>query len=227
MISETGEVNSTLEEEEVTLTATVTVGDAVFTRVFVVTVLPTPINAEAALAAEVGEELLVSGVVTALDPHVTGFHMQDENGYAIFVQTNVEVEVGNHVVVHGTRGEYTQHGNDQALLNSVELVYNDGESHDLVVETDYTLAEIVDNYPETSSQTFRVEDMEIDSYDAHSHVFFVTGADKDSKIGFDIRNVEGFTEENYPVGTVLPYVEFTVQRIHFDNTRIIVAEIGE
>ena len=145
----------------------------------------------------------------------------------MFVQTSVEVEVGNHVVVRGTRGAYTSHGSGQALLNSVELIYNDGGSHDLVVMTEYTLAEIVDNYPETSSQTFRVENMEIDSYDTHSHVFFVTGADKDSKIGFDVRNVEGFTEDAYPVGTVLPYVEFTVQRIHFGNTRIIVAEIGE
>jgi hypothetical protein len=40
------------------------------------------------------------------------------------------------------------------------------------------------------------------------------------RLKFDIRNVDGWDEETYPVDTEIT-IEFTTQRIHFDDYRVV------
>lgn len=228
VLANDGTVTPTLEDETVTLVATVTVNNAVFTREFEVTVLAAPISVENALEGEVGAEILVEGVVIGVDPHVDGYYIQDSQGFGIFVYSEDEVAVGNQVIVLGDRGVYDRYGNDQSLIENSAILYNDEGSHDTIVVTDKTVDTIISEFPETTAQRFRVENVTIASYDNFDHVFLENADDTlDMQLTFDITLVDGFDAETYPVGTELAYIEFTTQRIHFNNYRVFDVEFAE
>jgi len=219
-----GDGTVTLGAEATDVVLTLTVGDV--TREFAVEVGPEPMDVTSALAAEDGDSILVEGVVVSIDPHTNGFFIQDADGTGIYVgdfgddELKSQVAVGERVWVLGTRDTYTRFGNDQAQVWQAEFIARASEGNDVFVTTDMTGDQIISDFPNANSRRFEAT-LTVDEYDNFSHVFFATTDETlEMRLTFDIRNVEGWDEDSYPVGTEVT-LEFTTQRINFDNYRVV------
>ena len=221
-----------IEDVEVTLTATITLNDAVFTKDFVLIVkdvsfVPATITVAEAIDAENGEMLYVEGIVTSKHGFNNIIFVQDEDGTAIMVG-NVnsaaslrDAQVGDRVIVYGERSTFTNNGNNQNQIWRARLLEIVSSDNDVFVRDDLTIDEIIAQWPETSNQRFILNDVEVDFYDNHNHVFFVSSEDGEFQLKADVRNEAGFTPENRPEGTILVSVEFTAHQINFGDLQIV------
>ncbi len=214
----------TLGAEAVDVVLTLTVGTV--TREFTVEVGPEPMDVSSALLAPDGDTILVEGVVVSLDPHTNGFFIQDADGTGIYVgdfgddELKSQVAVGDKVWVLGTRDGYTQYGNMQDQVWEAEFIAKASEDNEVFVTKDMTGDQIIADFPNANSRRFEAT-LTVDEYDQYSHVFFETTDESlEMRLTFDIRNVEGWDEDTYPVGTEIT-IAFTTQRIHFDNYRVV------
>lgn len=214
----------TLGAEAVDVVLTLTVGSV--TRTFDVEVGQEPIDVASALAAEDGDTILVEGVVVSLDPHTNGFFIQDADGTGVYVgdfgddELKSQVAVGDKVWALGTRDTYTRFGNNQAQVWEAEFIAKASEGNDVVVTSDMTGDQIIADFPDANAKRFEAT-LTVAEYDGFSHVFFETEDDAlEMRLTFDIRNVEGWDEDTYPVGTEVT-IAFTTQRIHFNNYRVV------
>ena len=228
ILANDGTINPTGAAVHVTLTAVVTSGDASFTVELVVTVDQEIINVADALNTALGEVVLVRGIVTSKHGFTNTIFIQDEGTRtAIVVHAGSsapslkDAAVGDEVLIRGTRGQFTNNNNQEQRLNNATIVEVVSEGNDVYIVDDMTLEEILEAFPATSNQRFRVTDLEVDSYDNFNHVFFVVEGDLDRLPKADVRNEAGFTPENRPVGTVLDVVEFTLYQVNFGDLQII------
>lgn len=213
-----------LGADAVDVVLTLTVGSV--TREFDVEVGSEPMDVTSALAADDGDTILVEGTVVSIDPHTNGFFMQDADGTGIYVgnfgddSLKSQVAVGDTVWALGTRDTYTQYDNNQAQVWEAEFVAQASEGNDVTVTSDMTGDQIISDFPDANAKRFQAT-LTVDEYDGYDHVFFATEDDSlEMRLTFDVRNVEGWDEDTYPVGTEVT-IEFTTQRIHFDNYRIV------
>jgi hypothetical protein len=133
-------------------------------------------------------------------------------------QTFEGVEIGNLIIVRGEKETYTSFGNTQVRLKAgVELMLNEGGEHTVFVDTTKTLTEIVNGYPANSSMRFRVENVEIQGFTTNE-IRLVTG--ETMLVKFDTRNYGAHLRDLYSVGDIIPWIEFSVYDIHFDNMRV-------
>ena len=208
---------------EVTFTGTATLGTLSEEVTVTVKVGAETLTVAETLAIEKGELLFVTGIVVSVDPHSSGYFIQDEDGTAIYIGGHKNVAPGNKVVVAGTRDAYTSWGNAQEQVWNAQLIDNDEGENDIFVFAVDSVEDVINDFPNSVSKRYRVENVTVDRFDTRSHVFFINSdEDVEMQITFDIREVAGgFSADDYPEGTVLAWVEFTTQRIHFYNFRVV------
>lgn len=211
------------EDVTVTLTATVTVGEATAMRDFHVTVMNEDYVPEGATVAETllvedGETVVVEGVVTSYRAFggSAGFFVQDDDGTGIFIADDLDVAIGNKVIIRGVMDTYDDHGNFRREVTEALLLDNDGGDHPITIIDDMTANEIVNAHPETQSMVFYLEDLEVVNI-AFNQFYFETG--EDMKIIFDYRNYGQHYVDILEVGDVIPWMVFTVSDIHFGDIR--------
>jgi hypothetical protein len=202
-----------------TLTATVTVGAEVVTRDFVITVkdgdLGDPVNVAAALLLTDDTTVLVTGIVSGFNYKGEAF-LQDADGTAIFLDTDIEDEVamGDLVVVRGVLGTYTSNNNNQRELNSVSVVEVVSSGNAVFVITDVTPATlgVLATIADYSSKRFTM-DLTIYSMDLFGYTTF-TG-DGTTLIKYYTSGHDYF-RDLYEVGDVIT-MTFNVYNINYDD----------
>jgi 5'-nucleotidase len=210
-----------------TLTASVTVGAVTVTKDFVVTVVdPASLyenTVTEALAIAVGESILVSGVVSAINL-TYGLFIQDADGTAIYVKSTFDgaVVVGDSIVVRGTTGIWDSYGNSQQYLDSAVLIEDNNGENVIVIVTDQTATQIVDGHPANSSQTFTV-DLVFDSVDTYGYAFFTGNGTM--LITLKIADYMPTLETDYTFGDTITDVTFTVYDINYDNLRVVAVSL--
>ena len=207
----------TLPETEpvvVTLTATVTVGEASITRDFEVTVLDgsqltTGLSVADALLEDDGSVINVEGVVTSYPAFAgnPGFFIQDADGTAIFINTDLDVEIGNKVIVRGTLTTYTSFGNARRQINNAMLINNDEEDNAVFVVIDKSLAEIVSTHPASQNVRYRVENVEFIEMQGN---FFTFETGEEMKLIIHSSSYGAHLLGNIQAGDTIEWIEFTV-----------------
>lgn len=225
VIAPDGTVVRTAEEVVVTLTVTVTVGEGSAVRTFEVTVLdedfvPEGMTVAEALLEDDGTEVVLQGVVTSYPDFAGGFFIQDPDGTAIYIRDASgfgSVEIGNLIVVRGTLETFTSFGNTQRRIADPVLVKNEGGAHEIFVDDTQTLNDIVNDYPNNSSMRFRVYDVVIDSTSSNT-IYLETG--EEMLVRFDTRNYGQHILDLYAIGDTIPWIEFSVYDISWDDLRV-------
>ena len=174
----------------------------------------------ATLDEDDGETTLTRGVVTAYPAYdgQSGFFIQDEDGTAIFVRDDKDVDIGNKVLLEGTLETYTDHDNNRPQLEDVTLIHNDEEDHEIYVIDGMSAEEIAEEHPDTQSKRYRVENLEIVNIE-HNSFFFDTG-DADMLIEFDYRSYGQHLEDELEVGDTIEWAEFNVFDVYFGELRL-------
>ncbi len=233
---------------ELTFTADIALGEYSDTlEITVIVVGMDPVSVDDALNTADGELTHVEGVVTGFNFDAPGFYLQDEDGTGIYVRLFSrdeymldELEVGNKISIVGEIDRYSSHGNNQKQISGNKVITsNDGGDHDLYVETDMSIEDIIngfvpfdgDNMADdqpggiTNSVIYRIEgNFEIaliDFGDANIDVGL------DMNLIFDLDNTEafGYGEDDVSEGDVITSMTFITERIHFGNYRVVVIDI--
>ena len=138
-----------------TVTITATYGDYTYSETVVISVYEAKeydsLTVEEAIAANVGETVIVKGIVGPSLVNKVGFYLMGENGI-IAVETTKDIlstlTIGNEVIIEATRHINTKGGTtyygQTCLQNAVVLVNNRGnhEYNDSYFVTDKTLADL-------------------------------------------------------------------------------------
>ena len=174
----------------------------------------------ATLDEDDGETTLTRGVVTAYPAfdYQSGFFIQDEDGTAIFVRDDKDVDIGNKVLLEGTLETYTDHDNNRPELEDVTLIHNDEEDHEIYVIDGMSAEEIAEEHPDTQSKRYRVENLEIVKIE-HDSFFFDTG-DADMLIEFDYRSYGQHLEDELEVEDTIEWAEFNVFDVFHGDLRL-------
>jgi len=219
---------------EATLTATITVGSESYVMDFPVKVISyatesaTPLMVAEVVAGTVGEEYLVTGVVSAINS-TYGFFIQDADGTAIYVSGIIEgVEVGDSVVLRGDLGLWDSYGNYQLKLEDVSLVEDNDGDNDVYIITDQTAVEIVDTFQADFSNSSKIytTDLTFSHVDTYGYAFFDMGTAGDMQITFKYTDYAPELE-TAEEGLVLEDVTFVVYDVNYDNLRVVSVEILE
>lgn len=257
VIDNAGSVQSApTDYAEVDFTADIAYGDATGEVTITVTVVGNQIvNVDNVLSKADGEKAHVEGVVTAFDIFNTGLFMQDEAGNAIYVRIFdteadmfADVEVGNKITVFGEVDRYASWGNNQKQISSNKLLTsNDGGNHELVIETEMSLMDILSGFVPfdeeehgatqpggmTNSKIYTLENVVIGDIDEYGAYFLEGALDDDTHeldgmhMIFDEDNLEllNIDPSDIEIGTEIASITFVTERIHFDNYRIVVIDI--
>ena len=179
--------------------------------------------------AEEGAFVHIEGVVTSFPVFGgnEGFFIQDEDGTAVFIWEDFDVEIGNKVSITGYVDFRTQHqdGNTIYQLVNPTLIDNDEETHDVYVIDDMDIEDVADDFQSYQSMRFWFEDVTVDYVEEeHNYVMLETG-DAEYGIRYDIRNYGPELEETYfEEGDTIDWIELTISHISFGD---IVAEYVE
>jgi hypothetical protein len=211
----------------VTLTATVTVGAEVVTRVFVLTVIDAnnsvPLTVSEALLEADGTSVLVKGVVVG--SYYNERVIQDSTGAAIYLDSNVyDVELGDEIVVRGTLGLNTSYGDNQRDLNSVSYIETLSTGNALILSTETDPAVIRTEFASMFRYTATLTITSLD--DGHGYVLFNTDASDINGFKFKISTeFPEFAALGLVVGDTMD-LTFTACDIDFDNLRIVSVEFA-
>ncbi|MFW5838299.1 MAG: immunoglobulin-like domain-containing protein [Bacillota bacterium] len=222
------------DDATVTLTATVTVGDASVTKDFTLLVKDTDFESSDvadAIAAEDEDMLFIEGIVTSYKAYGGGFFIEGTDGDVIYVADLEGVEVGNLVEVSGTRDTYAEYGNDRAQLIDTTLITNDDGDHsdDITVITDMTLEDIITaldtNAADVHSKRYRVSNPVFLQQTDYNEMMFegTTDAEDDDdnmNAFFDIRNYGQYLNGLLVEDDTIDFIEFTVYEVSFGNLKL-------
>ena len=220
-------------EGTATLTATVSLGtETDLVREFAIVVSDlddlTPLSVSEVIAEEDGPEFLVTGII------VGSYYSYGDNevliqdtvtGVGIYVDFDVDAEIGDLVVVYGQLETYTSNENTRRQIDSGDLIRIDSSGNTIIVdaETDFTV--IADEYAEmlvyTTTLTFANDPddlVDVDNpVDQYGFAFFTGSATRLLTMNtYDFP----YVEDVYVVGDTID-VTFTVMGINYDNTLII------
>ena len=203
-------------ETEVTLTVTVTVGAAVVTRDFLVTIADlsdVPLTVQQAVALWDGEnsvEVTVIGIIAGYDTS-QNWQLQDPDGFGInsYSSEDLTLEVGTMVRFTGTIGAY--YGTIQ--ITNWELIEVISTGNELTV-TDVTATELATNPADYNGQRVHVELTLLNPDDGYGFAHF-TGIEGtnikinrlwvpyiDSYVVGDVFDIEGNVDEINAYGAV-------------------------
>ncbi|MCK5761412.1 MAG: lamin tail domain-containing protein, partial [Candidatus Izimaplasma sp.] len=201
----------------VTLTATVTVGDLVVTRDIIVNVIDAndsiPLSVAEALLLADGDSVLIVGVITGAyyDERI----IQGPDGSAIWVDSNVEGDIGDEIVVRGILSTYTSNGNNVRQLDSATKTETLSVGNALVIDAETNPDVIVTKYSEQKTYTATLT---VDSFDSYGYIFFDTGTEA-MKLKFSSFYASYF-EDVYAVGDTV-VVTFTILDVSYGDVRMV------
>lgn len=214
-----------------TLTATVTVGTEVVTRDFVVTLMDldenVPMTVAEALLLEDGGMVLVQGVITGFyyDERI----IQDDTGAAIWVDSDVEGEMGDEIVVYGKLATYDSYGNDNRQLDNATKLETVSTGNDLVVEAETDVAAI---FAEANLMKRYTATFTITVLNDYGNVLLNTVEVEGSPVNgfkFSASAYMPYVEDLYQVGDTIE-LTFTATQTHFDNimmSNVVVPELTD
>ena len=135
-----------LKSGTATITVTGAYGEKTYDSTVTITVdipaeeIPS-ITVSEAIATEVGEEVVVKGIVGPSIVNQTGFYLIDETGVIAVIMTTDElakVQLGNEIILKGTRAKRLEEGKTvfgQTNLDACEILVNNYGSHDYSTKT--------------------------------------------------------------------------------------------
>ncbi len=146
-------------DQNASITVTATVGDATATKNYPVVVVDKVktdgVSVEDALALENGTWTVVKGIVSALRDNGKPF-IQDSEGNAMYIYTELDVNVGDEIKVKGKIGTYTGNNNNMKQIQDAELIEVVSTGNALVVDTTTTASEITDAITDFHSVLFEM-----------------------------------------------------------------------
>ena len=179
------------------------------------------LSVEEARGVEEGANVSVEGVVTSFPVFEDneGFFIQDDDGTGIFIWEDLDVAIGNKVVVEGEMAHRTQYqdGNTVYQIDNATLEDNDEESHEVFVFDDVDIDDIAGDFQNNQSQRYYLEDVTVD-YVSEDHNYVMLETEEDYGLRYDIRNYgPEIGETHFEEGDTIDWIEFTVSHISFEN----------
>jgi hypothetical protein len=224
VLTNTGVVTRPVGDDAlVTLTVTATVGTVTATREIEVTVLDAneadPINVAAAKALTDGDSVLVTGIVSAV-MYDGKFFLQDlTTGEAVRVDKDLDVALGDTIVVRGTLGTDgygSTAGNPRIIGSDATLVETVSTGGTIMITTDADASAIASAYMDNKTYTATLT---VDSFDGFGYIYFIGNADDLLKAYKTDLNAD--VDAWLQVGDTVTFT-FTVQDIYYGDVRIAV-----
>lgn len=227
---------SETEDVTVTLTASITVGDVTLEKEFTATVLQEGSRPEGDSVASirhenwpgVDEEVTLEGVVSAVlsrtsDP---GFFLQDADGTAIYVRTDLDVNVGDWIVITGTTDIFDDFNNNRQQLINAELVYVVDTDQPITIIDDMSASDIADAFPGIEGYRYRLTDLELTEINAQFDEFhFQANEDLTFKFYYDVYGQH--LANTLEVGDTLEWIEFTFFRLAHGDLLMVAVTLPE
>ncbi len=222
VIAVNGEITGAVAETDVVLTATITVGAESVVKTFdahVLDVTAIPVSVAEVLALADDAVVTVVGVVTGFnyaEPMI-----QDADGAAIYISSDIIAEVGDKVVITGTLGTYDSYGNDRRELYNATLVEIKSSDNALFVHDTYTVDEVYGLYPATQSLRIMLTNAVIDVMDdGYGYTFIVSG---DQNIKF---KAPVYFDTLFAEGDAIPEITFNVVEVSYSNLKVVELYFG-
>ena len=212
------------QNTEVTLTANITVGEVTLTKEFTANVLAEGEMPSGDTVASIhgdnwpgdGEDVTIEGVVSSFPaaPAEPGFFIQDPDGTAIYVRTNLDVNIGDHIVITGETSRFTSFGNDRQQIVNAQLVVVVDTDQDVFVITDQSASDIINAFPGNEGFRYRLENLELVEITGFNELMFKT--DEDMMLKFYHTQYGGHLAD-MEVGDTIDWIEFTVFELSFSH----------
>ncbi len=216
-----GKVTGAVVESDVVLTATVTVGTASVDKTFDLHVLDAasiPLSVTAALALADDTEVAVVGVVTGFN--YSEPMIQDADGTAIYINSDIEAMIGDKVVITGTLATYESWGTVQRRLDDAALVKVVSSENDLFVFDTYMVDDIFTDYPANSSQRITLTDVIVGIDDGYGYTFVVSG-----EANFKFK-APAYFYSIFAEGDTIAQITFNVLELNYDNVKVVQVVFG-
>jgi len=201
--------------QTVTLTASVMVGTETSVKVFEVTVEEDaliPKTVTEVLAKTDDDEVLIMGVITGF--YYNEAMIQDADGTAIYINSDIEAMVGDKVVITGTLGTYSSYGTVQRRLDDAVLVEVVSSDNALFVFDTYLVDDIYTDYPANSSQRVTLTDVIVGEDDNYGYTFIVSG-----EANFKFKTPAYF-HSIFAEGDIMPQMTFNVLELNYGNIKV-------
>ena len=201
----------------VILTAHITVGEVTLTKAFTANVLAEGEMPSGDTVASIrgdnwpgtGEDVTIEGVVSS-HPNASGepgFFLQDADGTAIYVQTDLDVSIGDYIVITAITAEYTGFDNERQQLTNAELVITVDTDQSVFVIDDMDAADIFNALPGNEGFRYRLEDLELIEITQWDEFLFYA---EDMELKFYFTDYGMHLADTLQVGDTLDWIEFTV-----------------
>ena len=219
VIATDGTVTGATGTTEVTLTATVTVGTATATKTFTASVLDAsalPLTVAQAKATAAGTVVNVTGVISGfagMKPFI-----QDSDGTAMFVDSDIDAQVGDLVEISGEVFGFDDSGYTTLVaieLKDATLTKIVSSGNTVFVKTVTDVADIFTNFPGNAGERVTLTNVTILTLDdTHSHTIITSGTGE-IKIYTPAFLVDGFFTNN-----IIPEMTFNIQHINFGDVKL-------